>query len=426
MPRKMAAWIAGGLLWGCASFSFAQPPVGVGELGFLIDSHLPKPDPAGRVDQLKPFQMQLPLGESGAPTTFLIPGFENYECGRCHQPAELVEKAHSRMQWALARLKEMMPEVREIPVKQYIIQPYEDTLLKEGQLAHATFDTIRIFPASILIDEKAYGRATHVHEALHLSQPFLGHVNELEAYGLNARTDPRFMLLNYPYFEEVMRAFFVPELDDILNAYFQRAIKEKLRVPREVQWFLGEFDEGALESLRAGVKDMTPVLKEASRLYRAHPLEAAYWSERTGIRSLVLDIAAASTLEMPQAAVDGEKFQQAMSLFDLQFEKDDNTRLGYIIDRKKESQMHLKHGMNIKDARDRSVLYFHYLKQRFVEGDGNVDLAVPERADTDFQNFVKAKLKGIEDLLAQPGMTEVERQAGNEWMKNIRKNKNSR
>ncbi|MGP0628189.1 hypothetical protein ACTRW9_00620 [Nitrospina sp. 32_T5] len=426
MPCTMAAWIAGGLFWGCAVFSIAQPPVGVGELSFLIDSHLPKPDPAGRVDQLKPFQMQLPLGESGAPTTFLIPGFENYECGRCHQPAELVEKAHSRMQWALARLKEMMPEVREIPVKQYIIQPYEDPLLKEGQLAHATFDTIRIFPASILIDEKAYGRATHVHEALHLSQPFLGHVNELEAYGLNARTDPRFLLLNYPYFEEVMRAFFVPELDDILNAYFQRGTKDELRVPREVQWFLGEFDNDALDRLRAGMKGMTPVLKEASRLYRAHPLEAAYWSERTGIRSLMLDIAAARTLDLPPAAVEGERLRQAMDLFELQFEKDDNTRLGYIIDRKKESQMHLKHGMHVKEARDRSVLYFHYLKQRFVDGDGNVDLTVPERAQKDFSDFVNAKLKGIEELLAQPGMTEVERQAGNQWVKSIRQIKNPR
>lgn len=425
VPRKVVAWIAGGVLWSLTAFALAQPPVGVGELSFLIDPHLPRPDPAGRVDSLKSFQMQLPLGESGASTTFLIPGFENYECGRCHQPAELVEKAHSRMQWALARLREMMPEVGEVPLKQYIIQPYEDTLLKEGQLAHATFDTIRIFPASILIDEKAYGRATHVHEALHLSQPFLGYVNELEAYGLNVRADPRFLLLNYPYFEEVMRAFFVPELDSILNAYFERGTKDKLHVPREVQWFLGEFDEEALERLRTGVKGMTPALKEASRLYRAHPLEAAYWSERTGIRSLILDIAAAGTLELPQAAVEGETFQQAMGLFDLQFEKDDNTRLGYIIDRKKESQMHLKHGMNIRDARDRSVLYFHYLKQRFVDESGGVNLSVPERAQTDFHSFVKAKLKGIEDLLAQPGVTEVERQAGQKWMESVPQNKNS-
>ncbi|CAI2718999.1 hypothetical protein [Nitrospina watsonii] len=412
VPFKVRVGIGVCLLLVWAAVAAAQPPVGVGELNSLIDPHRPKPDPTGRVDRLQSFEMQLPLGDSDALTTFLIPGFQNYECGRCHQPAEIVEKAQARMQWALTRLKEMMPEVREIPIRQYIIQPYADALLQEGQLAHATFDTIRISPASILIDEKAYGRATHLHEVLHLSQPFLGHVNELEAYGLNVRSDPRFLLLNYPYFEDVMRAFFVPELDEILNAYFERSTRDKLNVPREVQWFLSDFDEDVLNRLATGVQSMTPVLEAASRLYRAHPLEAAYWSERTGIRSFLLDVAAVRTLTLPEAPVSGKAFQQAMDIFDLQMTKDDNTRLGYIIDRKNEAQMHLKHGMNIKDSSQRSILYFHYLKRRFLGTADEVDLSVPEAAREDFLNFVQAKLGGIEKMMELPGMTAVEKQAG--------------
>lgn len=419
LPAKAAAWIGACVVWSVTA-AWAGPPVGVGELSSLIGRHLPKPDPSTGIAALKNFEMSRPLEEGGPPTAFIIPGFEEYECGRCHQGTELVERAHARMQWVLEQLRKLMPDVKDVPVKQYIIQPYTDDLLKEGQLAHATFDTIRISPATILIDEKAYGRATHLHETLHLSQPFLGHVNELEAYGLNVRTDPRFLILNYPYFEEVMRAFFVPDLDPILNDYFARAVKEDSHVPREVQWYLNEFDDDALARLADGVKGMTPVLEEASRLYRAQPLEAAYWSARTGVRSLLLDLAAARLLDLPEAPVTGERFRRAMDIFDLQMRKDDNTRLGYVIDRKKESQMHLKHGMNIQEPRARSVLYFHYLKRRFVDDGGRVDLSVPDRARDDFRNFVDKQLEGIEKLLEVSGMTEVEQQAGHQLVEQIK------
>ena len=418
---KAAAWIGACMMWSVVAAAWAGPPVGVGELNSLISRHLPKPDPASGVQALKNFEMQMPLKEDGGPTTFIIPGFEEYECGRCHQGTELVERAHARMQWVLKWLEKLMPEVKEVPVRQYIIQPYTDQLLQEGQLAHATFDTIRISPATILIDEKAYGRATHLHEILHLSQPFLGHVNELEAYGLNVRTDPRFLILNYPYFEDVMRAFFVEDIDQILNDYFARGIREDVNVPREVQWFLNEFDGKALDRLAEGVEGMTPALKEASRLYRAQPLEAAYWSARTGVRSLLLDIAAARLLEVPEAPVTGDRFKQAMDIFDLQMQKDDNTRLGYVIDRKKEAQMHLKHGMNIKEPHARSVLYFYYLQRRFV-GDG-VDLSVPERSQKDFRTYVRKTLEGIEKMLEVSGMTEVEKQAGRKLVERIRQKK---
>jgi hypothetical protein len=196
-----------------------------------------------------------------------------------------------------------------------------------------------------------------------------------------------------------------------------------VNVPREVQWFLNEFDEDALNRLAEGVKGMTPVLQEASRIYRAQPLQAAYWSARTGVRSLILDIAAVRLLELPEAPVSGDKFKQAMDIFALQMQKDDNTRLGYVIDRKKESQMHLQHGMNIKQPRDRSILYFHSLKRRFIGEEGTVDLSVPDGAREDFQNYVRKQLAGIEKLLKASGMTAVEKQAGRKLVEQIRQKK---
>ena len=397
---------------------FAEPPIGIGELDSLIKHHLPQPDPAINGRTLKNFISRQSLSE-GQSTTFIIPGFENYDCGRCHQPEQLAQKAAGRMKRVITRLKKNLPGLDPLPMKQYIIQPYLDSLLQTGQLAHATFDTIRISPSSILIDTKAYGEATHLHESLHLTQPFLGHVNELEAYGLNVRSDPRFLLLNFPYFENVLQAFFVPDLKQILDAYFRRGVRENIRIPREVQWFLSEFDEDALKRLSDAIIQLEPVFKEVSRLYRKFPLQSAYWSDRTGVRSLLLDIAAVKLLPLPELKVSGEAKAWAFGVFDLQFNKDDNTRLGYIIDRGKEARMHLQYGKGPKEESQRLALYFHYIKKRFVDEKGEARLAVSDRQA--LADYVNKKVKGIETLIERPGFTEVEREAARKWIASTKK-----
>jgi len=416
----LRAWIAlTAILWtGGADRIHAEPSVGLGELDFLISQHLPKQDPSLTGKTLKNFVVQQSVGGTGT-TTFLIPGFENYDCGKCHQPEQLVQKAAGRMKRVLDRLKKTLPESNKVPLRQYIIQPYSDALLQPGQLAHATFDTIRISPGSILIDTKAYGEATHLHETLHLTQAFLGHVNELEAYGLNIRSDPRFLILNFPYFAKVLEAFFIPDMDQILNAYFERGTREKSSVPREVQWFLTEFDKDALERLSRAITKMEPLLIEVSRLNRELPLQSAYWSERTGVRSLLLEIAAVKHLPLPELTVRAETKAWAFGVLDLQFDKDDNTRLGYIIDRRKEALMHLQYGKGPKDPAQRLALYFHYLKKRFLDDKGKIRLAIDNpQALTD---YVNQKVAGIETMIQFPGFTPVEKKAAHAWVATIKK-----
>ncbi len=416
----LRAWIAlTTILWaGGPDRIHAEPPVGLGELDSLISQHLPKRDPRLAGKKLKNFVVQQPVGGTGT-TTFLIPGFENYDCGKCHQPEQLVQKAAGRMKRVLDRLKKTLPESNKVPLRQYIIQPYSDTLLQPGQLAHATFDTIRISPGSILIDTKAYGEATHLHETLHLTQTFLGHVNELEAYGLNIRSDPRFLILNFPYFAKVLEAFFIPDMGQILNAYFKRNIREKSNVPREVQWFLNEFDEETLQRLSGAITKMEPLLVEVSRLNREIPLQSAYWSDRTGVRSLLLEIAAVKHLPLPKLTVSAKTKAWAFEVFDLQFDKDDNTRLGYIIDRRREALMHLQYGKGPKDPAQRLALYFHYLKQKFMDDTGNILLPIDNpKALTD---YVNQKVVGIETMIQLPGFTPIEKEAAHAWVATIKK-----
>ena len=416
----LRAWIAlTTILWvGGPDKIHSEPSVGLGELDSLISQHLPKRDPRLAGKTLKNFVVQQPVGGTGT-TTFLIPGFENYDCGKCHQPEQLVQKAAGRMKRVLDRLKKTLPESNKVPLRQYIIQPYSDTLLQPGQLAHATFDTIRISPGSILIDTKAYGEATHLHETLHLTQTFLGHVNELEAYGLNIRSDPRFLILNFPYFAKVLEAFFIPDMGQILNAYFKRNIREKSNVPREVQWFLNEFDEETLQRLSGAITKMEPLLVEVSRLNREIPLQSAYWSDRTGVRSLLLEIAAVKHLPLPKLTVSAKTKAWAFEVFDLQFDKDDNTRLGYIIDRRREALMHLQYGKGPKDPAQRLALYFHYLKQKFIDDTGNILLPIDNpKALTD---YVNQKVVGIETMIQLPGFTPIEKEAAHAWVATIKK-----
>ncbi len=416
----LRAWVAlvTLLMLGRPGYVLAEPRIGIGELDSLISQHLPHQDPKLAGEILKTFSLQQPVGGTGV-TTFLIPGFENYECGKCHQPEQLIQKAAGRMKRVLDRLKNTFPNSNPVPLRQYIIQPYTNALLQRGQLAHATFDTIRISPASILIDTKAYGEETHLHETLHLTQSFLGHVNELEAYGLNIRSDSRFLILNFPYFENVLEAFFIPEIKQILNAYFQRNIRDQSSVPRETQWFLDSFDEDTLQKVSQAITRMEPLLAEVSRLNREVPLQSAYWSDRTGIRSLILDIAAAKHLPLPDLNVNEETRTWAFGVFDLQFNKEDNIRLGYIIDRQKEAQMHLQYGKGPKDPTQRLSLYFHYLKKRFLGDSGNIQLSADNPQA--LKDYVAQKIKSVEAMIQLPGFTPVEKKAASAWMEAVKK-----
>jgi len=417
---NLRAWIAlTATLWiGGSGPLLAEPRIGLGELDSLISQHLPKQNPRSTNETLKSFIAQQSVGGTET-TTFLIPGFENYNCGKCHQPEQLVQKAAERMKRVLAHLKETHPENDQVPLRQYIIQPYTDALLQPGQLAHATFDTIRISPGSILIDSKVYGEATHLHETLHLTQSFLGHVNELEAYGLNIRSEPQFLVLNFPYFAKVLEAFFIPDMDQILNAYFKRSYREKSSVPRETQWFLDEFDKATLQRLSQAIVNIEPLLAEVSRLNREIPLQSAYWSDRTGVRSLLLEIAAVKHLPLPELKVSQETKAWAFSVFDLQFNKDDNTRLGYIIDRRKEALMHLQFGKGPKDPAQRLALYFHYIKKRFLDDAGNIQLAAD--SSQALKDYVNKKVTGVETMAQLPGFTPIEKEAARAWVAAIKK-----
>jgi hypothetical protein len=384
---------------------FAAEKMGLGELDRLIKIHKPqKPteDFDATVGPTKSVQL-LPDTE---PTVFSIPGFKAYGCGECHQSNDLLDLSIDRMQQTLKRLHTVFPDLAPVPLKQFIIQSWSGELLQPWQFAHTTFDTVRISPATILIDSRVYGNATHLHESLHLTQPFLGAANELEAYGLNIRSDPRFLFLNFPYFSDTVTAFFLPEFPKMLDRFFARQINEDISIPREVQWFLMPFDEESLTKLSQAIKKMEPVLKEMGQLNRKFPVKAAYLGEQTRALSLLLDIAAAKLLPLPKMMESDNK--EAFSILGQQFNKLDNTRLGYRIDRKREALMILTYKMQIKDPQKRLGIYFHFLKDRYVGADGEINLKVSD--EEDLKKFVEEKRVQITRMIKSKNFTEVERQ----------------
>ena len=382
----------------------AEEPIGLGELNRLIQLHLPKKFQEG-VDSGPSKKIKL-LPKSEA-TVFTIPGFEAYGCGECHQAEQLLDRSINRMRKSLVWLSSIFPNLPPPPLKQFIIQSWADEWLRSGQFAHTTFDTIRIFPSAILVDSRVYGNATHLHESLHLTQPFLGIANELEAYGLNIRSDPRFLLLNFPYFADTLTAFFITDFPDILNRFFSREVKETVTVPREVQWFLMPFEDDTLNRVATAIENLEPVLREVSRLNREYPLESAYLGEQTRAVSLLLDIAAVKILPLPPLDLGSPALDEAFSLLDQQFNKLDNTRLGYRIDRKREALMTMRYQLRLKDSATRLGIYFRFLKQRFIEPNGEVKLVVPD--EKDFQLFVEEKRSEIEKMAGSPKLTPVEK-----------------
>ena len=411
--RKKFSIVVIGFLVFAASPLNADELVGLGELDRLIQLHLPKKYEEGIHGPSKKVKL-VPKGEE---TVFTIPGFDVYGCGECHQAEQLLGKSIDRMRQSLNRLTIISPELPPPPLKQFIIQSWSDEWLRSGQFAHTTFDTIRIFPAAILVDSKVYGNATHLHESLHLTQSFLGMANELEAYGLNVRSDPRFLILNFPYFSDTVTTFFIPELPDILNRFFARDVKQEVTVPQEVQWFLMAFEDDTLKKIAAAIKKMETVLQEVSRLNRKYPIESAYLGEQTRAASLLLDIAAVKVLPLPPLDLDPASLKEAFSILDIQFNKLDNTRLGYRIDRKHEALMMMTYHLRLKDPAVRLGIYFRFLRQRFIGADGEVKLVVPDAED--LKLYIKEKRRDISKMSDSIKLTPIEKAGALRMLKSI-------
>ena len=406
--------------WSNVSILFAQKSLArgtdAGELHRLIQTHLthttqPNNPPSDTLD------VSIQLNQSESPVIFSIPGFHSLGCAKCHEGESLHFKAADRMRRVLEKLKKIKPELLEIPLRQYIIQSWPDALLAPQQLAHTTFDTIRISPAAILIDSKAYREATHLHESLHLTQKFVGAANELEAYSLNIISDPRFLILNFPYFEDTIKNFYIENFSEILNDFYARPISEQLSVPRETQWFLAPFNEDQLKHLGEVIDKITPLLDEVSRLNQNYPKEFAYLSEQTGNPAILLEIVAARQLPIPDSGLPEETRRKAFSLFDLQINKKDNTRLGYKINRKKEAFLFIQNQLMIKDPAVNLQLYFEYIKQKFIKSDGKINLHFAEGED--FSSYILSKIKDLRKMISYKGMSRVEREAAKKLIQKI-------
>jgi hypothetical protein len=396
----------------------AGPNIGVGELSNILTDHIPPPLPPNAEFNLTSFEREIQLEGSSSPTLIMIPGFERFKCGRCHTGDQLIDKATNRLSDTIKTLRHDFPDLKSIPLKQYIIQPYADELLDANQFAHATFDTIRVFPRTIIVDEKIYKRSTHVHEIFHLTQPFIGYANELEAYAINVKMDPRFLLMNFPYFSDVMGAFFLPEIDTILEKYFSSKILGDSLTPSQVQRFLSFSSKEELKLVEESVKKMEPILQEVHRLNKKFPLLASYQTSRTMALSLIIDIAAAKLFPIPAINVSEVIQNKAIIEIALQMEKTDNTRLGYIIDRKKESLLNLKYKLGIKNIADRRALYFLYIKSRFLK-EGGVSFETTDQDD--FNQFVRGKLDDVEKMLNSKRITPIEKSAGKKFADTFRK-----
>jgi hypothetical protein len=134
--------------------------------------------------------------------------------------------------------------------------------------------------------------------------------------------------------------------------------------------------------------------------------------------SLLLDIAAAKLLPLPDLKELESEREKAFSILEQQFNKLDNTRLGYKIDRKREALMILTYKMNIRDPRLRLSLYFHFLKNRYVGPDGEVNLKVVN--EEDLKKFVEEKSLQVKRMMKSKNFTEIERQGAYKMLKDAK------
>ena len=81
--------------------------------------------------------------------------------------------------------------------------------------------------------------------------------------------------------------------------------------------------------------------------------------------------------------------------------------------------MHLQYGKGPKDPTQRLALYFHYLKKRFLNNEGQIQLSVDDTQA--LTNYVNQKVTGIETMINLPGFTPIEKEAARAWVVGIKK-----
>jgi hypothetical protein len=103
----------------------------------------------------------------------------------------------------------------------------------------------------------------------------------------------------------------------------------------------------------------------------------------------------------------------------VQFNKLDNTRLGYRIDRKHEALMTLNNHLQLKDSSAQLGIYFRFLKQRFIGADGEVKLVVPDKED--FKSYVEEKRLEIAKMADLSKLTKIEKEGALRMLESISK-----
>ena len=81
--------------------------------------------------------------------------------------------------------------------------------------------------------------------------------------------------------------------------------------------------------------------------------------------------------------------------------------------------MILTYKMNIRDPRLRLSLYFHFLKNRYIGPDGEVNLKVVN--EEDLKKFVQEKRLQVKRMMKSKNFTEIERQGANKMLKELTK-----
>jgi hypothetical protein len=74
--------------------------------------------------------------------------------------------------------------------------------------------------------------------------------------------------------------------------------------------------------------------------------------------------------------------------------------------------------MNIRDPRLRLSLYFHFLKNRYVGPDGEVNLKVINGED--LKKFVEEKRLQVKRMIKSKNFTEIERQGAYKMLKDAK------
>ncbi|MDP2908910.1 MAG: hypothetical protein Q8N77_03835 [Nanoarchaeota archaeon] len=308
-----------------------------------------------------------------------IPLFTKLNCNTCHTVKELADKTKARLEKGIQTINSQYPDTfknEDLIPKLYVIQPYE--IPSEDAFAYTIKPerSINIKATSILFEKQYMNDSITAHEQMHLGQGYLWLNTETEPHFLNisnsdGRTWANTRLITY---DRIISTFIDNTLEKEIYKYYNNI--DELNLIGGIG--ISDMPKDLETKIKKTIEKLKPIFAESAKERSKNPLGWEYHYRDLAVETLLPEIIAAKNLK-PIKKISKEKLNKGLeTIRNMYYSDADNpfSIFGIRASLRRGFDMQAMNrlsdeGFSEEEAR---IIYFSYLKERFVNKDGSLNL----------------------------------------------------